>query len=97
MGISSHYFTMTDTYIGPDGIAIEFVYTRLQNKDWNVKATLVAAQFASVEFYNVTDPQPNTLEELIAHHRMEIFRYLSALGRMVALNLKVDGTYDKQS
>jgi hypothetical protein len=88
---------MTDTYIATDSMAIEFVYTRLQNKDWNVKATLVGPHFSSVQFYDVTDPQPNTLEEFIAHHRMEVFRYLSALGRMVALNLKVDGTYDKQS
>jgi hypothetical protein len=66
-----HHAYFTDLFMVGDGVTIEFVYTKLSGNRWAVRASIAhGATFA--EFYVATDENPDSLEELIATHRIAV-------------------------
>ena len=66
----SHQAYFTDVFI-LDGVTIEFVYTKLDGNRWAVRAS-IAAGSTYAEFYKAVDEKPESLEELIATHRLAV-------------------------
>ena len=66
----SHHAYFTDVFI-LDTVTIEFVYTKLDGNRWAVRAS-IAAGSTFAEFYATTDENPESLEELIATHRIAV-------------------------
>ena len=66
----SHHAYFTDLFI-LDGVTIEFVYTKLDGNRWAVRAS-IAHGSTHAEFYAVTDENPESLEQLIATHRIAV-------------------------
>jgi len=65
-----HHAYFTDLFI-LDGVTIEFVYTKLDGNRWAVRASIAhGSTFA--EFYAATDENPESLEQLIATHRIAV-------------------------
>jgi hypothetical protein len=67
--MTQHHAYFTDLFILGDGVTIEFVYTKLSGNRWAVRASIAAGQ-TFAEFYVATDENPESLEELIATHRI---------------------------
>jgi hypothetical protein len=69
--LPQHHAYFTDLFIIGDGVTIEFIYTKLDGNRWAVRASIAhGATFA--EFYVATDENPESLEELIASHRIAV-------------------------
>jgi hypothetical protein len=69
--LPQHHAYFTDLFIIGDGVTIEFIYTKLSGNRWAVRASIAhGATFA--EFYVATDENPESLEELIASHRIAV-------------------------
>lgn len=82
-----HYTTVTDQYIGKHigtGINIEFAYTRLEHNRWHVVVYLVSGH-TQTEIYTAVDEGSESLEELIATHRMAVSHVLASLASIVAI------------
>lgn len=82
-----HYTTVTDQYIGKHigtGINIEFAYTRLEQNRWHVVVYLVSGH-TQTEIYTAVDESSESLEELIATHRMAVSHVLASLASIVAI------------
>ena len=67
----SHHAYFTDLFILGDGVVIEFVYTKLSGNQWAVRGSITAGM-TNAEFYIATDENPESLEELIATHRIAV-------------------------
>jgi hypothetical protein len=67
----SHHAYFTDLFILGDGVTVEFIYTKLSGNRWAVRASIVAGM-TNAEFYATTDENPESLEELIATHRIAV-------------------------
>jgi hypothetical protein len=67
----SHHAYFTDVFILGDGVTVEFIYTKLSGNRWAVRASLIAGM-TNAEFYATTDESPDSLEELIATHRIAV-------------------------
>jgi len=68
---AQHHAYFTDLFIIGDNVTIEFVYTKLSGNRWAVRASIAhGSTFA--EFYATTDENPESLEELIATHRIAV-------------------------
>ena len=69
--MTQHHAYFTDLFIVGDGVTIEFIYTKLSGNRWAVRASIAhGSTFA--EFYATTDEGPESLEELIASHRIAV-------------------------
>jgi hypothetical protein len=68
---AQHHAYFTDLFIVGDGVTIEFIYTKLSGNRWAVRAS-IAAGSTFAEFYVATDENPESLEELIATHRIAV-------------------------
>lgn len=82
-----HYTTVTDQYIGKHigtGINIEFAYTRLEHNRWHIVVYLVSGH-TQTEIYTAVDEGSESLEELIATHRMAVSHVLASLASIVAI------------
>ena len=66
-----HHAYFTDLFILGDGVTVEFIYTKLSGNRWAVRGSLVAGM-TNAEFYATTDENPESLEELIATHRIAV-------------------------
>jgi len=67
---AQHHAYFTDVFI-LDVVTIEFVYTKLSGNRWAVRAS-IAHGSTHAEFYAVTDENPESLEQLIATHRIAV-------------------------
>lgn len=66
----NHYAYFTDVFT-LDGVTISFVYTKCKGESWTVCASINAGS-TFAEFYNALDDKPESLEELIASHRIAV-------------------------
>ena len=77
----THQAYFTDVFI-LDGVTIEFVYTKLDGNRWAVRAS-IAAGSTYAEFYKAVDEKPESLEELIATHRLAVSHIVMSWARAV--------------
>lgn len=82
--MSDHYTTFQDVFIGPDGVKVEFGYTKGLGNRWHVVAQ-VAAGYGFIEIYQAHDEKPESIEELFATHRAAVSQLLTTLAKLVAV------------